>query len=100
MNNGGVWLRDTFNDISDFNVVNRIYNVNTLAPIALIKGFLPKLIEQNNQGQIVNILSLSSLVGVPGMSIYSSSKYALDGFGKALQGEVQQKGINICQIYP
>ena len=33
-------------------------------------------------------------------SYYSASKFALDGFGKALQAEVAHLGINILQCYP
>ena len=58
-------------------------NVNCLSPIALIKGFLPKLID-NGGGQIVNVLSVAGTVGVPIRAYYSASKYALDGFGKAI----------------
>jgi len=33
-------------------------------------------------------------------SFYSASKFALDGFGKALHGEVQHKNISVLQVYP
>ena len=32
--------------------------------------------------------------------MYSASKFGLDGFGKALQSEVQDKNIYVTQIYP
>jgi short-subunit dehydrogenase len=40
------------------------------------------------------------LIGVPVRTYYSSSKFALDGFGKALQAEVAHLGINVLQCYP
>jgi short-subunit dehydrogenase len=38
---------------------------------------------------------VAGLIGVPVRSYYSASKFALDGFGKALQAEVAHHGINI-----
>ena len=42
INNGGLSQRDQFIDC-DFQVAKYMINVNTLSPIALIKGFLPKM---------------------------------------------------------
>ena len=33
-------------------------------------------------------------------TFYSASKFSLDGFGKALQGEVAHHGISVLQCYP
>ena len=71
-------------------------NVNCMGPIAMIKGVVSKYMKKFNstkQLQIVNILSVSALCGVPCRTIYSASKFGLDGFGKALQSEVQDKNI-------
>ena len=46
------------------------------------------------------MLSLAALIGTPMRSMYSASKFALDGFGKAIQGELLEKNISITQIYP
>lgn len=32
--------------------------------------------------------------------MYSTPKYAMDGFGKSLQSEVSQYGIAVTQVYP
>mmetsp|Transcript_25665 Transcript_25665/g.39477 ORF Transcript_25665/g.39477 Transcript_25665/m.39477 type:complete len:112 (-) Transcript_25665:177-512(-) len=76
--------------------------VNTMSPIALIAGFMPRFVKNKDKGgsQIVNVLSVAGLVGAPVRTFYSASKFALDGFGKALQGEVHHQGIHILQVYP
>lgn len=74
-------------------------NVNCMSHIALIKGFLPTLIKQRS-GYIVNILSLSGLMGVPVRTMYCASKFAVDGFAKSLRTEVKQYGIKITNVYP
>ena len=66
--------KSTDGELSSNDLIGKVAAQNKDSKVAM-----SKFIEQNNQAQIVNILSLSSLVGVPGMSIYSSSKYALDG---------------------
>ena len=43
---------------------------------------------------------MAGQIGVPYRSYYSASKFALDGFGKALQGELHHRGISILQCYP
>lgn len=48
----------------------------------------------------MNVLSIAGIYGVPIRSFYSASKFALDGFGKALQAETAHKGISITQCYP
>ena len=48
----------------------------------------------------MNVLSVAAQVGTPIRSFYSASKFALDGFGKALQGEVAHLNISVTQCYP
>jgi len=99
INNGGVYQSDLFLN-TDLSVCTRIMNVNCLSPIALIKGFLPRMIKQEGGAQIVNILSVAGLLGVPFGCYYSASKFGLDGFGKALQAETAQHNISVTQCYP
>ena len=55
---------------------------------------------KSNDGQIVNILSISGIMGVPCRTFYSASKFGLDGFSKALCAEICDKNISITNIYP
>ena len=55
---------------------------------------------KRKSGMIVNISSMAGLVPVPVRTMYSSSKFALSGFGKSLRAEVKPFGIDIIQIYP
>mmetsp|Transcript_22445 Transcript_22445/g.34723 ORF Transcript_22445/g.34723 Transcript_22445/m.34723 type:complete len:138 (-) Transcript_22445:168-581(-) len=78
-------------------------NVNCMSPIALIKGLVTnylKTYKDGDQLQIVNVLSVSGLIGLPCRTFYCASKFGLDGFGKALQAELYHKGVWVTQIYP
>ena len=55
---------------------------------ALIKGML-----KNRYGRIINISSVSGLMGNPGQVNYSSAKAGLSGFTKSLAKEVGSRGI-------
>ena len=55
---------------------------------------MPMFLDQK-YGQIVNVSSLSGLIGVPIRSYYSCSKIAIDGFGKALGAELACKNIKV-----
>ena len=64
-------------------------NVNCLGPIAIIKQIVASYMEkfkakQQKELQIVNILSIAALFGVPCRTMYSASKFGLDGFGKSI----------------
>ena len=49
-------------------------------------------------GRILNISSISGLVGTPGQTNYAASKAGLIGFTRSLAGEVAQFGITVNAI--
>ncbi|MDC1008233.1 beta-ketoacyl-ACP reductase, partial [Gammaproteobacteria bacterium] len=62
---------------------------------ALIKGMI-----KNRYGRIINISSVSGLMGNPGQVNYSSAKAGLSGFTKSLAKEVGSRGITVNSIAP
>ncbi len=91
-------MREEFKNM-DFKTCEYMMNTNCMSHIALVKGFLPMMLSQKS-GHIVNILSVSGLMGVPVRTLYCASKFAMDGFSKSLRPEVKPSGINITQVYP
>jgi 3-oxoacyl-[acyl-carrier protein] reductase len=51
-------------------------------------------------GRIINIASVSGLMGNPGQTNYSAAKAGLIGFTKALAREVASRGITVNSIAP
>ena len=72
---------------------DRMIAVNLRGPFLMSKAALPQMIRQK-QGSIINISSGAGRQGVPGKSAYCASKHGLEGFTKALAGEVED--FNIC----
>jgi len=52
------------------------------------------------KGHIINIGSLASLVAVPGLSLYSASKFAVRGFSLAAATELSRYGVSVTIIMP
>lgn len=51
-------------------------------------------------GRIINISSIVGLSGYRGLSVYSASKAALDGFTRSLAREVGSRGITVNSVAP
>lgn len=98
VNNAGVTMRQQFVNF-DFATCQMMMNTNCMSHIAITKAFLPLLIKQK-RGKIVNVISVAGLIGTGFRTMYSSAKYGIAGFFKALRFEVQQHGIEITNIYP
>ena len=44
--------------------------------------------------------SLAGLIGVPGRTAYSASKFAMTGFFEALRAELKSSGVSVTIAYP
>ena len=55
---------------------------------------------KNRYGRIINISSVSGLMGNPGQVNYSSAKAGLSGFTKSLAKEVGSRGITVNSVAP
>lgn len=76
--------------------LERVYRVNTLAPLALIQSLLPNL--KPVSGTIVNITSDAAVEPYEGWGGYGSSKAALDQISAVLGAE--QKSIRVYAFDP
>lgn len=74
----------------DINLKGTIYGVHTVAPDMVKAG----------SGHIINFGSLASLAPVPGLNIYSASKYGVRGFSLAIAQELEDYGVNVSVICP
>lgn len=98
INNAGVALGGAFTQVSaeDFDWV---MDVNFRAVVALTRAFLPAL-RSGLDSHLVNVSSLFGLVGPPGQSAYSSSKFAVRGFTEVLRHELGPLGVGVTAVHP
>lgn len=98
VNNAGYCLRGVVEQVNETERLKQI-DTNFRAPMALIRGVLPHM-RKKRGGHIINISSVSGMMAMPTMSIYSASKFALEGATEALWYEVRPWNIKVCLIQP
>ncbi len=76
----------------------RVFDVNVLAPLALIQESLPLL--EKSRGLVVNVTSDAAVGGYPGWGVYGASKAALDLVTKTLAAELKDRGVAVVAVDP
>jgi len=90
VNNAGIAAAGEFLDVPvDRHLLT--YRVNTVGPMLVTHRFLPDLLARP-QAYLVNIISASALLPLPGATTYASSKWALLGFTESLREELRRAG--------
>ena len=56
--------------------------------------------DENGRGHIINMASMAGIAPVPGLAIYSASKFALRGYSHAIANELKQHAISITVVCP
>lgn len=76
--------------------LRRVYEVNVVAPLALVQGALPLL--RRSRGTVVSLSSDAGVEGYRGWGGYGSSKAALDQLHRVLAAE--EPDLNVYQFDP
>src|SRR6185312_2318769 len=84
---------------STMEVNRQVMELNFFSVIALVKNVLPGMLEKKS-GRIVVISSVMGKIGMPGSSMYSASKHALQGFFDSLRAEVYKDNVGVTVICP
>lgn len=97
VNNAGVELVRRLGDITvaDFNFV---YDVNVRGTLLMTQAVLPYL--SPNGGRIINISSVGSRAGFPGLGVYCSSKAAIEGLTRCWAAELGKDGTTVNAVNP
>jgi NAD(P)-dependent dehydrogenase (short-subunit alcohol dehydrogenase family) len=77
----------------------RQFEVNVFGAVGVIKAVLPGMRERRS-GHIINITSMAGYTGMPGITYYAGSKFALEGISDALAKEVRELGIKVTAVAP
>ena len=98
VNNAGITLQKTFanHSLADW---DRIVGINWWGVLHGCHFFLPALREAG-EAHIVNLSSMTGLLGVPIQSSYCATKAAVKGLSEALWAELSVEGIGVTSVHP
>jgi len=98
VNNAGYVLLGSLEDLSIKEIQDQ-FDTNLLGTIRVTQHVLPVMRAQRG-GTIVNISSGVGRFGLPGMSAYVSTKFAIEGLSESLAYELSPFGIKVVLIEP
>ncbi len=98
INNAGVYFYSPIEEMKKNDIINSV-KLNTLVPYELTRLVIPHMKKQN-WGRIINIGSISGIMGEAYASVYSMTKASLTGLTKSLALELAQNNITVNIINP
>ncbi len=98
VNNAGYGLVSTVEDVSEEEMFSQ-FNINVFGVFRVCKAVIP-VMRENRDGIIINISSFLGKIGLPLLTFYNSSKYALEGITDSLRYELKDFNIRVHSIMP
>jgi short-subunit dehydrogenase len=98
VNNAGMSAHAFFEEVQDLGWYEQLMRINHWGAVWCTQAALPHL--KASRGRLVAVSSLAGLVGVPGRTAYSATKFAMTGFFEALRVELQTQGVSVTIAYP
>lgn len=98
INNAGVFPFGPTHEMTE-ELFDSVYALNVKAPYFLVAELAP-LMAKRGKGAIVNVSTMVADYGAPGMSLYGSSKAAINLLTKAWAAEYGPKGVRVNVVSP
>ena len=99
VNNAGMVAVGALADMTD-GAIGAMVTTNLLAPMLLVRAFLPLLQLSGPGSRIVNVGSVFGDIAYPLFAAYSATKFGLRGFSDAMRRELRRQGIGVTYIAP
>lgn len=98
LNNAGYAVAGPF-EAATSPQIKRQFETNVFGLMEVTRAFLPHF-RANNAGLFMNVSSIGGLVTFPFVSLYHSTKWAVEGFSESLFYELGELGIQVKIIEP
>jgi NAD(P)-dependent dehydrogenase (short-subunit alcohol dehydrogenase family) len=98
LSNVGVGFFGPFEEV-DLEKASRCFEINVTGTAAILQAFVPSMRERGS-GRLIVVSSLVGQIPFPFESIYSASKFAVEGLALSLRYEVEPFGIEVALIQP
>ncbi|MDF7637457.1 SDR family NAD(P)-dependent oxidoreductase [Leuconostocaceae bacterium ESL0958] len=97
-NNAGLGYFSSFEEANEKDV-RYLFDVNVFGLAQMTQAVLP-VMRQQKSGTILGLSSMAGLTGVPALSFYSGTKFAVEGMYEALAKEAAQDNIKVVLVEP
>lgn len=98
LNNAGYGLMGAFEAATKEQIKHQ-FDTNVFGLMEVTRAFLPHF-RANQAGMILNVSSIGGLITFPFISLYHSTKWAVEGFSESLSYELGTQGIQVKIIEP
>lgn len=98
VNNAGFAIFDAVVDAKP-DELRGMMETNYFGTVNCTKAVLPGML-QRGSGTIVNVSSITGIMGFARMSGYCATKFAVIGFTEALRDEVMDSGVRVAMVCP
>jgi NAD(P)-dependent dehydrogenase (short-subunit alcohol dehydrogenase family) len=98
VNNAGYGQFGPFEEVEP-EAIERQFATNVFGTFNVTRAVLP-VMRRQRCGHVINMSSNGGFKGVLGASMYSSSKFAIEGFSEALALEIEPFGIKLTLVEP
>ena len=98
INNAGVYPFGPTHEMTE-EQFDRVFALNVKVPYFLVAELAP-LMAKRGKGAIVNLSTMAADYGAPGMSLYGSSKAAINLLTKTWAAEYGPKGVRVNAVSP
>lgn len=98
LSNVGIGFFGPFEEV-DLEKALKCMEINVIGTAAIFQAFLPSM-RENRAGKLIAVSSLVGQIPFPFESIYSASKFAVEGLVLSMRYEVEPFGIRVALIEP
>jgi NAD(P)-dependent dehydrogenase (short-subunit alcohol dehydrogenase family) len=98
INNAGIYPFGPTHEMTE-EQFDRVFSVNVKVPYFLVAELAP-LMAKRGKGAIVNLSTMAADYGAPGMSLYGSSKAAINLLTKTWAAEYGPSGVRVNAVSP
>jgi short-subunit dehydrogenase len=98
VSNVGIGFFGPFEEV-DLEKALKCMEINVIGAAAIFQAFLPSM-RENRSGKLIAVSSLVGQIPFPFESIYSATKFAVEGLVQSVRYEVEPFGIRVALIEP
>jgi len=98
INNAGISYAGPI-EVQDMEATQHLFDTNVYGPHRLARAALPAM-RQAGSGYIINVSSQLGRVMIPGIAMYSPTKFALEAMSEQMAYEVVQHGVEVTIVQP